>query len=75
MMSTIIGDFTEPPFRDRFRVAGQPKLSVHGRGTHHGRASVDFTADQPGPTLFHCRIQHHMDFGFKALLRYSGNTP
>jgi FtsP/CotA-like multicopper oxidase with cupredoxin domain len=36
-----------------------------------GRASVDFTADQPGPTLFHCHIQHHMDYGFKALLRYS----
>ena len=37
----------------------------------YGRASVDFTADQPGPTLFHCHIQHHMDYGFKALLRYS----
>jgi FtsP/CotA-like multicopper oxidase with cupredoxin domain len=36
----------------------------------YGRASVDFTADQPGPTLFHCHIQQHMDFGFKALLRY-----
>ena len=37
----------------------------------YGRASVDFTADQPGPTLFHCHIQHHMDYGFKALLRYA----
>jgi FtsP/CotA-like multicopper oxidase with cupredoxin domain len=37
----------------------------------YGRASVDFTADQPGLTLFHCHIQHHMDFGFKALLRYA----
>ena len=36
----------------------------------YGRASVDFTADQPGLTLFHCHIQQHMDFGFKALLRY-----
>jgi FtsP/CotA-like multicopper oxidase with cupredoxin domain len=36
-----------------------------------GRASVDFTADQPGPALFHCHIQQHMDFGFKALLRYA----
>jgi FtsP/CotA-like multicopper oxidase with cupredoxin domain len=36
-----------------------------------GRASVDFTADQPGLTLFHCHIQQHMDFGFKALLRYA----
>jgi FtsP/CotA-like multicopper oxidase with cupredoxin domain len=37
----------------------------------YGRASVDFTADQPGPTLFHCHIQHHMDYGFKALMRYA----
>ena len=37
----------------------------------YGRASVDFTADQPGATLFHCHIQQHMDFGFKALLRYA----
>jgi FtsP/CotA-like multicopper oxidase with cupredoxin domain len=37
----------------------------------YGRASVDFTADQPGLTLFHCHIQMHMDYGFKALLRYS----
>jgi len=37
----------------------------------YGRASVDFMADQPGPTLFHCHIQQHMDYGFKALLRYS----
>jgi FtsP/CotA-like multicopper oxidase with cupredoxin domain len=37
----------------------------------YGRVSVDFAADQPGPTLLHCHIQQHMDFGFKALLRYS----
>ena len=37
----------------------------------YGRAIVDFTADQPGPTLFHCHIQQHMDYGFKALLRYA----
>ena len=36
-----------------------------------GRTSVDFTADQPGLTLFHCHIQQHMDFGFKALFRYA----
>ena len=36
-----------------------------------GRATVDFTADQPGLTLFHCHIQQHMDYGFKALLRYA----
>jgi FtsP/CotA-like multicopper oxidase with cupredoxin domain len=37
----------------------------------YGRAAVEFVADQPGLTLFHCHIQHHMDFGFKALLRYA----
>jgi FtsP/CotA-like multicopper oxidase with cupredoxin domain len=37
----------------------------------YGRVTVDMVADQPGLTLFHCHIQHHMDFGFKALFRYS----
>lgn len=35
-----------------------------------GRAAVEFTANQPGLTLFHCHIQAHMDYGFKALFRY-----
>jgi len=29
--------------------------------------AVDFTADQPGRSLFHCHMQQHMDFGFMAL--------
>ena len=37
----------------------------------YGRAVVDFLADQPGLTLFHCHIQQHMDYGFKALFRYA----
>jgi FtsP/CotA-like multicopper oxidase with cupredoxin domain len=37
----------------------------------YGRATVEFTADQPGLTLFHCHIQSHMDYGFKALFRYA----
>ncbi len=37
----------------------------------YGRAVVEFVADQPGLTLFHCHIQQHMDYGFKALLRYA----
>jgi FtsP/CotA-like multicopper oxidase with cupredoxin domain len=37
----------------------------------YGRVAADFTADQPGLTLFHCHNQIHMDFGFKALFRYS----
>ena len=38
---------------------------------YYGRAMVEFTASQPGLTLFHCHIQAHMDYGFKALFRYS----
>jgi FtsP/CotA-like multicopper oxidase with cupredoxin domain len=36
----------------------------------YGRSIVEFTANQPGLTLFHCHIQNHMDYGFKALFRY-----
>jgi FtsP/CotA-like multicopper oxidase with cupredoxin domain len=32
-----------------------------------GRVDVDFTADQPGLTLFHCHQQLHMDYGFMQL--------
>ncbi len=38
---------------------------------YYGRAVVDFTANQPGLALFHCHIQQHMDYGFKALFRYA----
>jgi FtsP/CotA-like multicopper oxidase with cupredoxin domain len=31
---------------------------------------VDFVADNPGLTLFHCHMQLHMDFGFMALFDY-----
>ena len=37
----------------------------------YGRVSVDLLANQPGLSLFHCHIQAHMDFGFKALFRYA----
>ncbi|HUN25086.1 MAG TPA: multicopper oxidase domain-containing protein [Steroidobacteraceae bacterium] len=37
----------------------------------YGRVTVDLVADQPGLSLFHCHIQQHMDFGFKALFRYA----
>jgi FtsP/CotA-like multicopper oxidase with cupredoxin domain len=32
--------------------------------------AVDFTADNPGDTLFHCHQQLHMDFGFMTLFKY-----
>jgi FtsP/CotA-like multicopper oxidase with cupredoxin domain len=31
---------------------------------------LDFTADNPGLTLFHCHQQLHMDFGFMTLFDY-----
>jgi FtsP/CotA-like multicopper oxidase with cupredoxin domain len=33
-------------------------------------AEVDFVADDPGLTLFHCHQQLHQDFGFMTLVRY-----
>jgi len=34
-------------------------------------AEVDFMANNPGATLFHCHNQIHMDFGFMTLFRYA----
>ena len=34
---------------------------------------VDFVADNPGLTLFHCHKQLQMDFGFMALLNYGSS--
>ena len=31
---------------------------------------VEFTADNPGKTLFHCHQQMHMDYGFMSLIEY-----
>ena len=36
-------------------------------------AEVDFTANNPGATLFHCHNQTHMDFGFMMLFRYAAS--
>lgn len=34
-------------------------------------AEVDFVADNPGMTLFHCHQQLHMDFGFMTLFDHA----
>jgi FtsP/CotA-like multicopper oxidase with cupredoxin domain len=34
------------------------------------RVDVDFVADNPGLTLFHCHQNLHMDFGFMRLFEY-----
>jgi FtsP/CotA-like multicopper oxidase with cupredoxin domain len=35
------------------------------------QVEVDFTANDPGLTLFHCHQQNHMDAGFMMLFRYA----
>ena len=49
-------------------------IGVQQRGinlTVGQEAEIDFVANNPGLTLFHCHQQLHMDYGFKALLRYA----
>ena len=57
------------------RLPGHPE--VHGilkdtilvdAGT---QVEVEFMANDPGPTLFHCHQQNHMDAGFMMLFRYA----
>ena len=35
------------------------------------RAEVEFVANNPGDTLFHCHQQDHMDMGFMMLFKYA----
>ena len=34
----------------------------------YSTAEIDFLADDPGPTFFHCHHQDHMDEGFAGLI-------
>jgi FtsP/CotA-like multicopper oxidase with cupredoxin domain len=55
------------------RIAGQPTSGVIKDVVMVGgyqEAEVDFVADNPGLTLFHCHQQLHMDFGFMSLFDY-----
>jgi FtsP/CotA-like multicopper oxidase with cupredoxin domain len=36
----------------------------------YGTVDVDFAADSPGPTLFHCHQTLHMDYGLMRLFKY-----
>jgi FtsP/CotA-like multicopper oxidase with cupredoxin domain len=36
------------------------------------QVEIDVAATHPGPSLFHCHQQLHMDMGFMTMLRYSG---
>ena len=56
------------------RIAGKPTAGVMKDVVMLGgfqELEVDFVADNPGLTLFHCHQQLHMDFGFMALFNYA----
>jgi FtsP/CotA-like multicopper oxidase with cupredoxin domain len=56
------------------RIAGKPTAGVLKDVVMLGgyqEAEVDFVADNPGMTLFHCHQQLHMDFGFMTLFDYT----
>ncbi len=56
------------------RIGGKPTSGVIKDVVMLGgfqEVEMDFVADNPGDTLFHCHQQLHMDFGFMALFRYA----
>ena len=56
------------------RIAGRPTAGIIKDVVMLGgyqEVEVDFIADNPGRTLFHCHQQLHMDFGFMALFDYA----
>ena len=55
------------------RIAGKPTAGVMKDVVMLGgyqEIEVDFVADNPGLTLFHCHQQLHMDYGFMTLFDY-----
>lgn len=58
-LTNVGGVDTSGVFKDV--VVVQPKSKVE----------VDLLANNPGPTLFHCHQQMHMDYGFMALMQYT----
>jgi len=56
------------------RIAGKTTTGIRKDTVNVPRrqsAEIDFIADDPGLTLFHCHMQLHMDFGFMALMKYT----
>jgi FtsP/CotA-like multicopper oxidase with cupredoxin domain len=54
-------------------VAGKPSAGVMKDVVNvqpQSKVEACLIADNPGPSLFHCHMQLHMDFGFMALLEY-----
>jgi FtsP/CotA-like multicopper oxidase with cupredoxin domain len=55
------------------KIAGKPTAGIIKDVVMLGgfqEMNIDFTADNPGLSLFHCHMQLHMDFGFMALFDY-----
>lgn len=55
------------------RIAGRPTSGMMKDVVMLGgyqEAEIDFVANNPGMTLFHCHQQLHMDFGFMCLFNY-----
>jgi FtsP/CotA-like multicopper oxidase with cupredoxin domain len=57
-LTRIAGQGTSGVFKDVVMVGG------------YQEAEIDFVANNPGLTLFHCHQQLHMDFGFMTLFDY-----
>ena len=56
------------------KIAGQPTSGLLKDVVMVGgyqEMEIDFTADNPGLTLFHCHQQLHMDYGFMSLFDYA----
>ena len=58
-LTKLAGQATSGVMKDTVMVGG------------YQEAEVEFTADNPGLTLFHCHQQLHMDFGFMTLFDYA----
>ena len=58
-LTRVAGVATSGVFKDVAMLGGYQEMEV------------DFVADNPGMTLFHCHQQVHMDFGFMALFEYA----
>jgi FtsP/CotA-like multicopper oxidase with cupredoxin domain len=55
------------------KIAGRPTSGVFKDVVVVGamsRMEVNLDATNPGPTLFHCHQQMHMDYGFMAMIEY-----
>jgi FtsP/CotA-like multicopper oxidase with cupredoxin domain len=57
-LTKIFGKSTAGIFKDVVMLGGYQEVEI------------DFVADNPGLTLFHCHQQLHMDFGFMTLFDY-----